>query len=452
MRNRTLTTHLDVERPMRVLVIGSGGREHAIAWKLHREGATLFCAPGNPGIAEVATCLPPPLRHFDALAQWGIEHKIDVTVIGPEAPLAAGVVDAFNRRGLAAFGPTQAAAVLESSKVFMKRLCQRYGVPTAPCRIFEDADSAAAYVRSAGRPLVIKADGLAAGKGVTVAVTVEEGLAAVEAIMVCRQFGEAGARVVVEEVLEGEEVSIFAVCDGTAASPLLPAQDHKRLLDDDRGPNTGGMGAYAPVPSMSPQVRDRIMDEILEPVLWAMAQEGRPYRGVLFAGIMLTPEGPQVLEFNVRLGDPEAQVLLPLLDSRLTDALDAVLCGRAERWAPRWRDEAAVCVVLASEGYPVDPRTDRVITGLQDAGARDGVLIFHAGTAIRDGDVVTAGGRVLNVVGLGPIDEARALAYRAVDAVDFQGKQFRRDIGERGRRPGGLGEVALATRVKEPHP
>ena len=435
---------------MRVLVIGSGGREHALVWKLHREGATLFCAPGNPGIAQVATCLPHPLREFDALAQWAVEHRIDATVVGPEAPLAAGVVDVFGRRGLAAFGPTQAAAVLESSKVFMKRLCQRYGVPTAPCQIFEDAGTAAAYVRSAGRPLAIKADGLAAGKGVTVAATVEEGLAAVEAIMVSRQFGEAGARVVVEEVLEGEEVSVFAVCDGTAASPLLPAQDHKRLLDGDRGPNTGGMGAYAPVPSVSAQVRDRITDEILEPVLWAMAQEGRPYRGVLFAGVILTSQGPQVLEFNVRLGDPEAQVLLPLLDSPLTGAIDAVLCGRADRWVAQWRGGAAVCVVLASEGYPVDPRAGRVITGL-DAAARDRVLIFHAGTAVRDGDVVTAGGRVLNVVGLGPIDEARDLAYRAVDAVDFQGKHFRRDIGVRGRRLGALGGVALAAPGKEPH-
>jgi phosphoribosylamine--glycine ligase len=435
---------------MRVLVIGSGGREHAIAWKLHREGAELFCAPGNPGIAQVATCLS-PLRDFDALAQWAIDHEIDVTVIGPEAPLAAGIVDAFDRRGLAAFGPTRAAAELESSKVFMKRLCQRYGVPTAPCRIFEDAGSAAAYVRSAGRPLAIKADGLAAGKGVTVAATVEAGLAAVEALMVSRQFGEAGARLVVEEVLEGEEVSVFAICDGAAASPLLPAQDHKRLLDGDRGPNTGGMGAYAPVPWVSPQVRDRITDEILEPVLWAMAQEGRPYRGVLFAGIMLTPEGPQALEFNVRWGDPEAQVLLPLLESPLADAIDAVVCGRAERWVPQWHDEAAVCVVLASEGYPVDPRVDRVITGLEEAAAGDRVLIFHAGTAVRDGDVVTAGGRVLNVVGLGTLEEARALAYRAVDAVEFSGKHFRRDIGMRGRTPGAPGGVALATRVKEPH-
>lgn len=435
---------------MRVLVIGSGGREHSIAWKLHREGATLFCAPGNPGIADVATCLPHLSDDLDALARWATDSHIDITVVGPEAPLAAGAVDTFARRGLPAFGPTQAAAALESSKAFMKRLCLRYGIPTSPCRIFEDAATATAYVRNAGRPLVIKADGLAAGKGVTVAASVDEGLAAVETMMVTRQFGDAGARVVIEEVLEGEEISIFALCDGTALAPLLAAQDHKRVLDDDRGPNTGGMGAYAPVPTVSTQLRDRITDEILEPVLWAMAQEGRPYRGVLFAGVMLTPEGPKVLEFNVRLGDPEAQVLLPLLDAPLADAIDAVLGGRVERWVPRWRPEAAVCVVLASEGYPGAPRTGRTITGLECAAACDGVLVFHAGTAVRDGSVMSAGGRVVNIVGVGAnLTEARARAYRAVDVVQFDGKQFRRDIGARRRPRGALDRVAPATRAKE---
>lgn len=435
---------------MRVLVIGSGGREHSIVWKLHREGASLFCAPGNPGIADVATCLPHLSGDLDAVAQWAVDAHIDITVVGPEAPLAAGVVDTFARRGLPAFGPTQAAAALESSKAFMKRLCLRYDIPTAPCRIFEDAATAAAYVRKAGRPLVIKADGLAAGKGVTVAASVDEGLAAVETMMVTRQFGDAGARVVIEELLEGEEVSIFALCDGTALAPLLAAQDHKRVLDDDRGPNTGGMGAYAPVPLVSTQLGDRITDEILEPVLWAMAQEGRPYRGVLFAGVMLTPEGPKVLEFNVRLGDPEAQVLLPLLDASLTDAIDAVLGGRVERWAPRWHPGAAVCVVLASEGYPTAPRTGRAITGLEDAAACDRVLVFHAGTAARDGRVVSAGGRVVNIVGVGSdLGEARARAYHAVDAVQFDGKHFRRDIGARRRPRGALDRVVVETRVKE---
>lgn len=429
---------------MRALVIGAGGREHSIIWKLHQEAVTLFCAPGNPGIGHLATCVP-GLEGSDALAAWAAENEIDVTVVGPEAPLAGGVVDAFSRRGLRIFGPTRAAASLESSKVFMKRLCERFGIPTAPFRVFDDAGAAAAYVRSARRPLVIKADGLAAGKGVTVAAGVEDGLAAVEAIMLARRFGDAGARVVVEEVLDGEEVSVFAICDGAGIAPLIPVQDHKRLQDGDRGPNTGGMGAYAPVAALSPQLLDRITDEILEPVVWAMAQLGHPFRGVLFAGIMLTPDGPRVLEFNVRLGDPEAQVLLPLLDSPLAEALDAALEGRVERWIPRWRAESAVCVVLASPGYPASPSTGHAITGLRDAAACDGVLIFHAGTALRDGRVVSAGGRVLNVVGVGSdLGDARTRAYRAAEMVQFQGKVFRRDIGERGRRGGTLDRVALA--------
>ena len=327
---------------MRVLVIGSGGREHAIVWKLRQEGATLFCAPGNPGIAEIAECLPLSPNDFSALAECARAKEIDLTVVGPEAPLAAGIVDAFAQRGVPVFGPTQSAATLESSKVFMKRLCRRYGIPTAPFQIFDAPNLAAAYVERAGRPLVIKADGLASGKGVTVAATPDEGVAAVDRLMVARSFGEAGARVVIEEALEGEEVSVFALCDGTAVSPLLPVQDHKRLLDGDRGPNTGGMGAYAPVPSASGEMLARIADEILEPAMWAMAQEGSPFRGILFAGVMLTPDGPQVLEFNVRLGDPETQVLLPLLQASLAEALDSVLSERVERWAPRWHPESAI--------------------------------------------------------------------------------------------------------------
>ena len=436
---------------MRVLVIGSGGREHAIAWKLHQDGVTLFCAPGNAGIGEIATCLPHSLGDVDALAQWAAGNDIDMTVVGPEAPLAAGVVDAFGRQGLGIFGPSQAAAAVESSKVFMKRLCQRYDIPTAPFEIFEDAGAAVTYVRNARRPLVIKADGLAAGKGVTVAASVEEGVAAVEAVMVLRRYGDAGSRVVIEEVLEGEEVSVFALSDGAAVSPLLPAQDHKRLLDGDRGPNTGGMGAYAPM-RVPAHLADRITDEILEPVVWAMAQQGRPFRGVLFAGVMLTADGPQVLEFNVRLGDPEAQVLLPLLESSLTEALQAVLSARVERWVPRWRRGSAVCVVLAPDGYPLASRSGGPITGLQAAAAHDGVLIFHAGTTLREGAVVSTGGRVLNVVGIGAdLGEARDRAYRAVDAVQFEGKVFRRDIGARGLA-GPREGVALAAGPGEPRP
>ncbi|TMI85478.1 MAG: phosphoribosylamine--glycine ligase [Bacillati bacterium ANGP1] len=384
---------------MKVLVIGSGGREHAMAWKLRQESTlSLFCAPGNPGIGEIAPCLPLSSNDIGALAACAEQYGIDLTFVGPEAPLAAGLVDLFERRGLRAFGPTQAAARLESSKAFMKTLCRRYGIPTAPFAIFDDPARAIEDIRGRARPCVIKVDGLAAGKGVTVAATAEEAIAAVEAAMVARRFGDAGARVIVEEMLSGEEVSVFALCDGTAVCPLLAAQDHKRLGDLDRGPNTGGMGAYA------------ITDQVLEPVVWAMAQEGRRYRGVLFAGLMLTADGPQVLEFNVRLGDPEAQVLLPLLESGLVEAAEAVLSGSLERWTPRWRPESAVGVVLAADGYPDSPRTGDPITGLPEAAAVEGVRVFHAGDNL---------------------NEARTRAYRAVDAVRYEGKIYRRDIGAR---------------------
>jgi phosphoribosylamine--glycine ligase len=416
---------------MRVLVIGAGGREHAIVWKLHHEGVgPLHATPGNPGIAEIATCLPEFPPDHDALGEWAERYEIDLTLVGPEAPLASGLVDVLTRRGLRVFGPTQAAATLESSKVFMKTLCHRYGIPTAPFRVFDHPRLAIDHIRNAGRSLVIKADGLAAGKGVVVADTAEEGVAAIEAIMVARQFGDAGARVVIEAVLEGEECSVLAFADGTAVVPFLPAQDYKRLQDGDRGPNTGGMGACAPVTSVSPELLGRITNEVLEPVVWAMAQEGRPYRGVLYAGLMLTAAGPQVLEFNARFGDPEAQVLLPLLESGLGEAALAVLTGRLDQHAPRWRDEHAVCVVLASEGYPGSPRAGVPITGLEEARAEAGVLLFHAGTAAQGDQLVSRGGRVLNAVGIGATPrEAMERAYRAAERVQYAGKIFRRDIG-----------------------
>ncbi len=416
---------------MRVLVVGSGGREHALAWALSRQGLTVFAAPGNPGIAECATCVPCGALDLPGLANEAERLNIDLTVVGPEAPLAAGLVDVFAARGLRAFGPTQAAAQLEASKVFMKRLCDRYEIPTAPFRIFHDAAAAADYVRRAGRPLVIKADGLAAGKGVVVARSNEEACTALDAMMVARRFGDAGARVVVEETLEGDEVSVFAICDGTHLVPLVPAQDHKRLEDGDRGPNTGGMGAVAPVPGVDRAAADRIVDEILAPTLWAMAEEGHPYRGVLFAGVMLTADGPRVLEFNVRFGDPEAQVLLPLLESGPLDLFDAAVAGRVDRAMPRWRPGYAVCAVLCAPGYPDHPRTGSEILGLDRVEAPD-ALLFHAGTAVRDGRTVTAGGRVLNAVGTGPtVESARARAYRAADAITYDGKVMRRDIGAR---------------------
>jgi len=421
---------------MRVLIVGSGGREHALAWALAQEGTTTtFCAPGNPGIATTATCLAHGALDLDALADAAESLGIDLTIVGPEAPLAAGLVDRFASRGLRAFGPTRDAAELERSKVFMKTLCRSYEIPTSPFRVFTEPGAAAAYVHGAGRPLVIKADGLAGGKGVVVAQTEAEGVAAVEAMMVSRAFGDAGARVVVEEVLDGEEVSVFAVCDGTALAPLGAAQDHKRLGDGDRGPNTGGMGAYAPVPHVGRDVLDRITDEILAPTLWAMAQEGRPYRGVLFAGIMLTADGPQVLEFNVRLGDPETQALLPLLETPFVEIAEAALAGRVDRLAPRWRPGYAVCAVLCADGYPERPRTGDPIAGLDAAAAVPEVVVFHAGTAVRDGQITTAGGRVLNVVGIGgTLRAAQERAYQAADLIRYEGKTLRRDIGARAAR------------------
>ena len=416
---------------MRVLVVGSGGREHALAWALRRDGdATVFCAPGNPGISQVAECIPTDPLDVGALADQASRLEVDLALVGPEAPLAAGVVDVFVARGLRVIGPTRAAAELESSKAFMKTLCARYEIPTAPFRIFETAEEAAAYVRRADRPLVIKADGLAAGKGVVVAGTAAEGVAAVELMMTRRRFGDAGARVIVEEILPGKEASIFAVCDGVHFVPLVAVRDYKRLGEGDRGANTGGMGTVAPAPHVTPEALDRIVDQILAPALWAMAQEGRPYRGVLFAGVMLTPDGPQVLEFNVRFGDPEAQVLLALLETGLVEIAEAVLAGRVDRLALRWRSGSAVCVVLCAEGYPDHPRAGDAIDGLAGASSEPHTLVFHAGTASRNGRIVSAGGRVLNVVGTGEtLDEARRRAYRAADMITFDGKMLRGDIG-----------------------
>ena len=416
---------------MAVLVVGSGGREHALAWALAQEDRTTtpFCAPGNPGIASVATCIPCSPLDVDALAAEVSRREIDLTIVGPEAPLAAGLVDAFAARGLRAFGPTRSAAAIESSKIFMKSLCRRYEIPTAEARTFDAVVPALDFVRRAGRPLVVKADGLAAGKGVVMARTAGEGAAAVEAMMTARRFGDAGARVVIEEWLEGREVSVFGLSDGAHVVPLLPARDFKRLLDGDCGPNTGSMGGFVPAASVDGGMLGRITDEILEPAIWAMAQEGRPYRGVLFAGLMLTADGPRVLEFNARFGDPEAQLLMPLFASGLRDAAEAALAGRVDQWTPRWRPGATLCVTLCAAGYPEQPRTGMPIDGVEAAQALPGVLVFHAGTAMRDGRLAVSGGRVLNVVGMGAtLGEARERAYRAAGLINFEGKTLRLDI------------------------
>ena len=412
---------------MRVLVVGSGGREHVLAWRLSRDAAScnLHASPGNHGIASLGTCHRIPATDIAALIDLADALRPDLTIVGPEAPLAAGIVDAFRARGLRIFGPTRSAAQLESSKVFAKQLMVRHGISTPPFEVFERAEDAIAYLRRVNRPSVVKADGLAAGKGVVVAETSEAAEDAVTGMMIRRVHGAAGARILIEERLEGRETSVLAFVRGARLWPLLPAQDYKRSLDGGSGQNTGGMGAIAPA-QVSPAIAAQIVDEIMEPVAAAMVSDGFPYIGVLYAGVMLTSDGPQVLEFNCRFGDPEAQVILPLLEGDLAPALVDVLEGGGPDLT--WSEDTAVCVVVASEGYPGPYPTGRRITGLDRIPA--GVLTFHAGTAEHNGALVTAGGRVLDVVGRGPdLDAARGRAYAGVAALSFEGMQFRRDIG-----------------------
>lgn len=419
---------------MKVLVVGAGGREHALVWKLAESPRVdkVYCAPGNAGTAELAENVPIGATEVAALADWAAAHDIDLTVVGPEAPLTAGLVDAFSARGLAAYGPTQKAAAIEGSKAFSKKLMEKYGIPTARYRVFTDAEEARRYVKEKGAPLVLKADGLAAGKGVTVALTEEEALGAVHAILEERAFGAAGERLIIEEYLEGEEVTVLAFADGEHVLMLEPSQDHKRALDGDRGPNTGGMGAYSPVPALTPELARRVEAEILKPTVAALAEEGRPYRGVLYAGLMLTADGPKVLEFNARFGDPEAQAVLPRLVTDLVEVAEATAAGQLHRLSLAWRPEAALTVVLASGGYPGRYETGIPIQGLKEAAAQPETLVFHAGTR-REGDqVVTAGGRVLAVTALGPdLKSARDRAYRAAELISFRGCHLRRDIGWR---------------------
>ncbi len=421
---------------MRVLVIGSGAREHAIVARIAAEApaGTLLCAPGNPGIARWARTLPIEAGDIDAIASLAARERVDLTIVGPELPLSRGLADRFAAEGLPLFGPTAAAARLESSKAFAKEFMARHRIPTARFRVCRDAESALAAVRTAGFgfPVVVKADGLAAGKGVVVAEDAHVAEAAVLDAMRGRKFGAAGDALVIEECLRGPEVSHFAVCDGTRAVPIGTAQDHKRIFDEDRGPNTGGMGAFAPSPLVDAALGRRIMDEIVEPVVRGMAVEGCPFRGFLYTGLMLTDVGPKVIEFNVRLGDPEAQVVLPLIQDPLLPVLVEAASGSLRSTAIRLAGDVLVGVVLASRGYPDSSESDRSITGLAAAEAIPGVTVYHAGTAMHDGRLVTAGGRVLTVVGRGgDYPEAIARAYAAVLQISFEGMQFRRDIGRR---------------------
>ena len=430
---------------LRIFVVGSGGREHALAWKLSQgsTNAQLHAAPGNPGISSVGICHSLQASEIEGLADAVERWQVDLTVVGPEAPLAAGIVDRFRRRGLRIFGPTRLAAEIEWSKAFAKVLMRQHGIPTASFNVCDRPEDARAYVKRVGTPIVIKADGLASGKGVTVARNLEEADRVITDLMVRRVHGVAGARVVIEECLVGHEVSVLALVNGRRVWPLLPAQDYKRVYDGDAGPNTGGMGAIAPAP-VPLDLAARLVDEILEPAADALGRVGRPYTGVLYAGVMVTADGPKVLEFNCRLGDPETQALLPLLDSDLAEILLDVLDGRDPML--RWRDGAAACVVLASRGYPGHPDVGRPIGGLTDLPR--GATAFHAGTAVRDGVLVNAGGRVLNIVGMGAtLDDAVRRAYAGVSRISFEGMHFRRDIGRDVGRSSlvvGRGDVSLS--------
>jgi phosphoribosylamine--glycine ligase len=421
---------------MRVLVLGSGAREHALVVRLAAEAgiSSVCCAPGNPGIARLVRTFHADLQDIDGLVALASREQVDLTVVGPEQPLGNGLADRLAAAGLQVFGPTASAARLETSKAFAKAFMQRHGVPTARFETCTSLEDALRVVRGGtfGIPVVLKADGLAAGKGVVIAQTQAEAEAALVAAMRDRRFGAAGETIVIEECLSGPEVSFFLVCDGTRAVPIGSAQDHKRIFDNDEGPNTGGMGAFAPSPIFPPALQARVMAEVVEPVMKGMAEEGCPFAGFLYVGLMLTAAGPKVIEFNVRMGDPETQVVMPLIDEPLLPLLAAAAAGRLTQSTCRTKADRAVCVVIASRGYPESSEAGQVIDGIADAETLAGVTVCHAGTAMRDGKLVTAGGRVLTVIGRGQdFRQAIDRAYAGVAKIRFDGMQYRRDIGKK---------------------
>jgi phosphoribosylamine--glycine ligase len=415
---------------MHILLLGSGGREHALAWKIAASPLVtkLWCAPGNAGIAREAECVALDVANHAAVIEFCKRNAVELVVVGPETPLAAGIVDDLAAAGIKAFGPSRLAAQLEGSKGFTKDLCREFNIPTGAYRRFGNAADALGYIRAQGAPIVVKADGLAAGKGVVVAKTLAEAEAAV-AMMFEGAFGAAGAEVVIEEFLSGREISFFALCDGETAIPLASAQDHKRVFDHDGGPNTGGMGAYSPTPFVTPEVHEQIMSRIIGPTVAGMKQRGAPFRGVLYAGVMLTAEGPKLFEYNVRFGDPECQVLMLRMMSDIVPAFLAACDGELRHFNLRWYDEPALTVVMAAKGYPGDYKKGTRIEGLDDAAAIEGVEIFHAGTISKDGAILANGGRVLNICATGKtVREAQARAYQAVDLIRWSDGFCRRDI------------------------
>jgi phosphoribosylamine--glycine ligase len=419
---------------MNILVIGSGGREHALAWKIRQSPRVkrIFCAPGNAGIAEVADLVPHAADDVAALARFARDERVDLTVVGPELPLTLGIVDEFQRHGLRIFGPTREAAQIEGSKAFTKELLRRHGIATGFFGAFTDADEAVRYIGEVGAPIVVKTDGLAAGKGVLICQTVKEAEEAINEVMRTRIFGDAGERVVIEEFLEGEEVSFIALTDGRSVLPMATSQDHKRAFDGETGPNTGGMGAYSPAPVVTPELQDRIVREIMQPVVRALGEAKIDYRGVLYAGLMITESGPKVLEFNARFGDPECQALMLRLKSDLVPLMEACVDARLSEVDAVWDERAAACVVLAAAGYPGNYEKGKIIRGLDAVRGWQNGVVFHAGTARRDDTVVTNGGRVLGVTALGAtVRDAVNEAYWGVEQIHWDGIQYRRDIGYR---------------------
>ncbi|BBA69148.1 phosphoribosylamine--glycine ligase [Geobacter sulfurreducens] len=417
---------------MKVLVIGGGGREHALVWKIAQSPlvSKVYCAPGNPGIGLIAENVSLAVDDLDGLAAFATEQSIDLTVVGPELPLSLGIVDRFEEKGLLIFGARRNAAIIEASKAFSKDLMKKYQVPTAAYDVFTEVEPAVAFIDRVGVPIVVKADGLAAGKGVIIAHTREEAVGAVTDMLSGNAFGDAGSRVVIEEFLTGEEASFLAFTDGKNIIPLASAQDHKAVFDGDTGPNTGGMGAYSPAPVVTPAIHDKVMAEVMRRTVDGMAAEGRPYRGVLYAGLMINGDQVKTLEFNARFGDPECQPLLMRMKSDIVPVLLAVARGDLSGIELEWHDMAAVCVVMASGGYPADYRKGDEIRGLEDAARMEDLFVFHAGTSRKDGRIVTSGGRVLGVTALGAtVGEAIDRAYRGVAAISWDGVHYRKDIG-----------------------
>jgi phosphoribosylamine---glycine ligase len=420
---------------MKILVIGSGGREHALVWKLSQSprAETIYCAPGNPGISRYAKCVPIKPESIAELLEFSKRKAIDLTVVGPELPLTMGIANRFQEEGLRIIGPSKGAAEIEGSKAFAKSFMKRHGIPTAEAEIFDNPEAAIEYIKGREVPLVVKVDGLASGKGVVVAEREAEAIQAVDLILRRRAFGEAGNRVLVEDRLQGEEASFLVFTDGKAVVPMATSQDHKRIFDQDQGPNTGGMGAYSPAPILSESLQEQVLREIVRPTLEGLAREGRPYRGILYVGLMLNPEGPKVLEYNARFGDPEAQVILTRLETDLVDIFSALASESLDKMRVRWNTKVSVCVVMTAKGYPATFETGQAICGIDRAESLGDVVVFHAGTFLRDGELTTAGGRVLGVTAVGgDFQRARDRAYDAVSQIRFEGMHYRMDIGVRG--------------------